>query len=267
MTQFAFCQDKKVAYSSFGSGFPLVFVHGFCENRQMWNEFIKPFSKKYRILTIDIGGFGESDLPKEDSIQYMAAQVNAVLEQENIETCILIGHSMGGYTALAFAKQFGDKLKGLCMFHTHPFGDTPEKKKNRDKAIRFVKEHGSKKFVTSMIPILFSSHYRVEFKQLVQDIIYASRDVSNETVISGLKAMRDRPNNAAVLENIQCPVQFIIGKQDSSVTWEQSLKQSSLPKIADIRIFDEVGHMGMYEATTKTQTALQSFVEFCINRI
>lgn len=263
MTNFIICNDKKVAYSIFGNGFPIVFVHGFCEDRSIWNDFILPFTKKYKVITVDIGGFGETELPKVATIEAMTAQVNAVLIAEKIDKCVLVGHSMGGYVGVAFAEAFGEKLQGLCIFHSHPFGDSPEKKINRNRGIKFIQKYGSEKYVTSMLSMLFASHYRVEFKMVVQKLIFAVRNVDANTIINGLLAMKNRKNSAVILEQINCPVQFIIGKLDVAVSWEDSLKQTALPNIADIRVFENIGHMGMFEAIEETQQAVLEFMLMC----
>ncbi len=117
MTKYVKLNNKKIAYSMSGNGFPLIFIHGFCEDRTMWNEFIAPFLIQYRVITVDIGGFGESELPKKATVEEMADQINAVLNKENIIKSILIGHSMGGYIGAAFAEKYKDCLAGLVLFH------------------------------------------------------------------------------------------------------------------------------------------------------
>lgn len=257
-------RNKKIAYSRSGSGFPLVFIHGFCEDRSMWNDFTIPFLKQYSIITIDVGGFGHSELPETASIQAMAEQVEAVLQTENIQECVLIGHSMGGYIATAFAEFYPQYLKGIVMFHTHPFADTVEKKDIRDKGKAFIEEYGVEKFVTPLIPRLFSNHYRDELRPIIHQLIETAQNYSSEAVIGGLVAMKNRPNRAAILEKTTFPVQFIIGKLDSAVTWEQSLQQTSLPNISDIQVLNDVGHMGMFEATEQTQQMILGFISFCL---
>ncbi len=74
--------------------------------------------------------------------------------------------------------------------------------------------------------------------------------------------MKNRPDRASVLENINCPVLFIIGKLDGAVSWEQSMAQTSLPSVADIQILAEVGHCGMFEAPESTQNMIADFVDF-----
>ena len=267
MTKYAIYQGKKVAYSITGNGFPLVFVHGFCEDRSMWDDFIMLFSLKYTVITVDVGGFGESELPNNLSISTMAMQINTVLEIENIERCIMIGHSMGGYIALAFAELFDGKLVGLTMFHTHPFADTETKKVNRNRGLAFLKQHGVSKFVTPLLPQLFSPIAKVDYKHIIQNLIYKARTYELETVYTALAAIKNRPDRSHVLTQINCPVQFIIGKLDGAVSFDQSLQQAYLPKVADIQIFNDIGHMGMFTSKDDMQKVLKGFVAFCLLNI
>jgi len=262
MTKYTTYNQKKVAYSTFGQGFPLVFVHGFCEDRSMWLDFITAFSN-YKIILVDVGGFGESEQPEEATISTMAAQVEAVLKAEQAEKCIFIGHSMGGYIAAAFAEKYPNYLQGLTMFHTHPFADVASKKRVRDKGIRFIQKYGVASFVTPLIPKLFGGNQSQELESTVSELIEKAKKYTPEAIIGGLLAMKNRPDHSPILTNIDCPVQFIIGKLDGAVTWEQSLKQTTLPNIAMIQILNEVGHMGMFEATEATQKMVLGFVEFC----
>src|SRR5690606_32903791 len=104
-----------------------------------WDEWLE-FLPQRPYLRIDLPGFGNSDLMENLTIEKMAEAVNAVLEHLNMERCIMVGHSMGGYVSLAFAEQHADKLAGLCMFHSHPFADSEEKKEGRMKAIEFIRK-------------------------------------------------------------------------------------------------------------------------------
>ena len=120
-------QNKKVAYHSEGTGTPIVLLHGFCFDSRMWEEFT-PLLSNFQIIRIDLSGFGHSELQKESSIKGMADCVHAVLKHLKIKKCVLIGHSMGGYVSLEFAKKHGELLLGLCLFHSHPL-QIPMKKK------------------------------------------------------------------------------------------------------------------------------------------
>ncbi len=252
--------NHKTTYDLKGSGTTLVFLHGFGENRQMWSKYTAYFGD-YQVLTIDLPNAGNSDV-MEASVARSAKVVNAVLMAEGIEKCILIGHSMGGYIALAFAKLYEAKLLGYCLFHSQPNADTPEKKQGRNRAIDFVKKHGSGPYFKGLMPMLFAKDFLKENETVVQKLIDFASEIPIEGTINQLIAMRDRPDNQAVLKNIKVPVCFIIGENDIAVPAENSLNQTFLPNTADIHILPNVGHMGMFEAQLKTIGILNRFIEF-----
>lgn len=253
--------NHQIAYDLKGKGTTLVFLHGFGETRQMWANYL-PYFKAYQTLTIDLPGAGDSDV-MDVSIARMAKIVHAVLLAEGIEKCVFIGHSMGGYVALAFAKMYEQKLLGYCLFHSQPHADTEEKKAARNKAINFVKKNGNGAYFKGLLPMLFANDFIKNNPNILDDLVKAGSKMDANAVIYQLEAMRDRPDNQAVLINAKVPVCFIIGKEDVAVPAANSLNQTYLPKISDIHILQNVGHMGMYEATQKTVTVLKQFIQFC----
>ena len=124
-------KGKTLVYGIEGQGICLLFLHGFCEDRTMWNEFKKPFLENYCVLTPDLPGFGKFEAFEKISMSEMADYLNEILKEEKIDKIVLIGHSMGGYVSLAFAEKYQEKLNGFCLFHSHPFEDSEEKNANR----------------------------------------------------------------------------------------------------------------------------------------
>ena len=226
----------------------------------MWDEYIEAFPN-YRLLRIDLPGFGNSKWQEEHSIEDMAEAVKAVLDHSKIKKCILIGHSMGGYVGVAFAKNYADRLSGLAMFHSHPFADSDDKKKGRTKAIEFIKKNGHLHFVKQLMPKLFASKFSKGFPIELNKLIFNAAHCSPEAIIAALEAMRKRPDNSKILEEIACPVLFIIGKKDAAIPLEASLAQTHLPAIADIHILPNIGHMGMFEAKQETTKILKAFFQ------
>jgi len=253
--------NHQIAYDLKGEGPTLIFLHGFGETRQMWKDYL-PFFEGYQTLTIDLPGAGDSDV-MDVSIARMAKIVNAVLLAEGIKKCVFIGHSMGGYVALAFAKMYEAKLLGFCLFHSQPHADTEEKKAGRNKAIKFVKKNGNDVYFKGLLPMLFAKDFIENNKNILDNLVNAASEMDKNAVIYQLQAMRDRPDNQSVLVHSTVPVCFIIGKKDIAVPAENSLNQTFLPKVSDIHILPNVGHMGMYEVTQKTVTILKEFIQFC----
>ena len=254
--------DHKINYYKRGKGKALVFLHGFGEDSSIWDEFTQAFSKN-KIIRIDLPGFGKSEAVENVSIEYMADAVKAVLNELKIKSCILIGHSMGGYVSLVFAKRYESTLIGLGLFHSHPFADTAEKKENRLKSIKFLEKNGHIHFVKQLIPKIFAPSFQSSNGFLIDQMIHRASSYSTEGFISATHAMINRSDQSEVLKNINCPVLFIVGKKDEFISLEYSLNQTALPNIADIHILDDVGHAGMFEAKKETRKQIRNFMELC----
>jgi len=239
----------------------LVLLHGFCEDSRMWDDFLTLFPQR-KIVRIDLPGFGQSDLQENPSIEEMANVVKAVFDHLKIEKCVLIGHSMGGYVSLEFAKKYGEYLLGLGMFHSQPYADSEEKKITRNKSIDFIRRNGHIHYVKQVIPALFAYDFSKGYQFEVNKLLYNAIQNSSENIIAALEAMQNRVDNSVVLKQIDCPVLFVIGKQDQAIPLENSLNQTALPKIADIHILPSVGHMGMFEAKRKTAKIVKDFLLF-----
>ncbi len=257
-------RDKTIAYDTEGKGLAVVLLHGFCEDSRIWEDFRNDLvEEKYKVVTIDFPGFGESSVWEDVSIDDMADAVDAVIEELKQEKVIMIGHSMGGYVSLAFAEKYPEKLLGMGLFHSHPYADSEDKKQGRQKGIGFIERQGSALFVKQLIPALFAPDFVNSNAFLIEKLTFRASKYSTEGIIQALYAMKNRPDRSATLAAIKCPVLFIIGKKDMAVPADKSLEQTHLPSVSSIHILEKVGHMGMFEATKHTQLYLRKFLAFC----
>jgi pimeloyl-ACP methyl ester carboxylesterase len=193
-------------------------------------------------------------------MELMADVVKAVLDKENIEECVMIGHSMGGYVTLAFAEKFPGMMKGLGLFHSSALPDTPEGKINRAKAIEAIeKNHAG--FVMNFIPDLFAPANRKVLENEIKLLIEKANTMTTEAIIASQKGMMERQDRRYILEKADYPVLFIAGKQDTRVPYEKVLEQIALPKDSLALMLHEIAHMGYLEARDKTIYAVKCFVE------
>ncbi len=239
----------------------VVLLHGFLEDLSMWSEFTKLYGSSYKIISIDLPGFGKSGIISDNhSMQLMAEVVNNILVGENVVSCFMVGHSMGGYVALAFADLFPKKLKGLVLFHSQASADDCHAKKNRDRTIGIVNNNHSK-YISSFIPLLFAEENLAKFNNEIKNLIKSSLQTNDEGIIAALRGMRDRFDYTELLGKLEIPVLFIIGKRDSRIPLEKINQQILLPKISETLILEHVGHMGFIEAKDITYASVSSFID------
>ena len=251
--------SKKLVYTKEGIGNCLLLLHGFCEDSAMWDAFKMPFLENYTVICPDLPGFGLSEAKDQISMEIMASCINEILEKEGIDKCFFIGHSMGGYVAMAFAEKYPEKLSGLCLFHSHPFEDREDKKENRRKTIEFMKRWGTSPFVRELIPKLFKKEFARDNPDLLSSMIAKAEKYPQSGIIAATDAMIERPDRSEILKNLNCPLLFIIGEFDEAIPADFSKAQQSLRSDAMVYTLP-VAHMGMFEAATETQQILSSFL-------
>jgi pimeloyl-ACP methyl ester carboxylesterase len=252
-------KDKKIFYADSGKGKTIVLLHGFTESSKMWDSFRDQLAKSYRVIVIDLAGHGKSEsVEPVHTMELQAEVVHEVLKQRKVKKCLMIGHSMGGYTTLAFASKYPGMLKGICLFHSHPFPDSPEARKNRNRAIRVV-EQDKFGFLTGYITSLFAEGSRRRFKKKIDVLVKHAAEIPKEGIIAALAGMKVRKNQSALLKSINVPVLFIIGLKDSKAPLDRLWKMVSLPTQSECLILRNIGHMGYIEAPEETLSMLKGF--------
>lgn len=256
-------KDIQVCYYINGSGKTIVLIHGFCEDSSMWNTFVNS-NQTNQIICIDLPGYGESTTTNEGlSIVWMSEMVEALLAHEQIDSCVMMGHSLGGYVTIHLAEKNPGLLNGIGFINSHVYADDDTKKLNRDKSIQFIQKNSSRLFIRELINNLFSDEFKKQSPEIAKQLISKAQEtVSDKAIIDTLIAMRDREDKSAILENIQLPVLFIIGKLDATIPLEISLKQSHLAAINQVIIREHVAHMSIFEDTSYTVQSMNEFVDF-----
>ncbi|MDB5272349.1 MAG: alpha/beta hydrolase [Chitinophagaceae bacterium] len=256
-----------LSYHAVGKGKVVVLLHGFCEDQTLWSDYAQQLSEDYYVIVPELPGFGQSapEFSEAVSIEYYARRVHELLEQlvHSEERVTFIGHSLGGYVALAFADFYPERIKGFGLFHSTAFADNEEKKQSRDKVAQYIQDRGVAAFTDNFVEPLFYVGNRSRLKKEIDQVKQQARLTSKEGAVAATLAMKERPDRTDVLKEAKVPVLFIVGKKDTSIPIEKSIEQCHFPAKSMIYFVDNVGHMGMIEEREECLTVLKSFIDLC----
>jgi len=245
-------------YSDQGSGEPLVFLHGFLEEKSMWKDVAATFEKTHRVICIDLLGHGKTEnLGYIHTMEDQAKMLKFLLDKLSISKCTLIGHSMGGYIALAFADLYRDAVTGLCLMNSTARADNAEKKINRDRGIAAVKQN-HKTFIRIAIPGLFSEENQSIFLDEIEQITKEALSMSQQGIIASLDGMKIRADRTHLLEQHDFPVLMIIGKKDPALDFNSLVEQAKHGHV-QATVFED-GHMSHIENKQELIEALSKWL-------
>lgn len=254
-------QALSIGYSVSGAGEAVVLVHGLGEDGKVWEGLRAGLEENYLVIVPDIPGSGRSKgLPAQQTIDALAECLQPVLHQEGIDRCTMIGHSMGGCIALAFAERYPNTVTRLGLFHATAFPDSDERKDTRKKNIDLINREGAAKFIDQSTPKLFSPESHEKYPQLVAATTACYRDFLPGSLIYYTTAMMNRPDRTTVLTSFNGPVLFIMGEHDNALPIGQSLQECHLPGISYVYVCSHSAHLGMLEEPEFCADAIAYFL-------
>jgi len=261
MTNIIEYKNKKIRYHEQGNGFPIVMLHGFLESLDIWDEFATKIAENYRVILIDLPGHGKTDVFSEiHSMEFMAEVVNQVLVYLNIDKCVMIGHSMGGYVSLAFLENYAHKLTALSLFHSSPFADNEVKKAARDLTIQDIKLGKKIQICKEHAPKTFAHDNLIKFERIIGFTKIIAINTSPEGIIAALQGMKQRKDYSKILENTEIPFLYILGLKDNFIP-SNILSFMKIPKNTNILNLQNSGHQGYIEEPEICYITIKNWLE------
>ncbi len=252
-------KNTQISYSASGKGAALVFLHGFLENKNMWNSYVNFFESKYRVITIDLFGHGSSEcFGYVHTMEDQADMVHALLSDLRIRKATLIGHSMGGYVALAFGELYPDQVKSLVLVNSSSRADSPERKQNRDRAIQVVKKN-AKTFVSMAINNLFTDEAREQFQDQIDVIREEALQTSVQGIVASLEGMKVRNDREVLLHFGPYSKLVVTGNQDIIASEKEILDETKDAEVTTHIL--NCGHMAPLEKESELIQVLHSFLK------
>ena len=254
--------DIQLAYDDVGVGHAIVLIHGYPFNRSLWTEQTEALTSRFRVVTPDLRGFGESDRSEGPvTMNRMARDVAELMDQLGIEQAVIGGLSMGGYVALAFVKQFPSRVKALVLADTRAQADSEEGKQTRHQQAEKALSEGMAGIADAMLPKLLTPDTvskRPEVVKRVRDMMLKTKP---QGAASALLGMAQRDDLSEFISTIRVPTMIVVGREDALTPLADSEKMQS--KIAPSRlvVIENAGHVSNLEQTEQFNYALIRFLD------
>ena len=225
----------------------------------MWDKYVSALSKNHRVITIDLLGHGETEcLGYVHTMEDQADMIFAVLISLRIRKIVLVGHSMGGYVALAFAELYPDNVKGLFLLNSTSRADSDERKINRDRAIKAVKQNYTN-FVRISITNLFSEDNREVLAKEIEKVKLQALKTPLQGIVASLEGMKIRKDREVLLHFAPYPIQLVLGKKDGVLFYDDTIDQIEGTKV-ELTTFP-YGHMSHIENEKELKIVLLEFLK------
>ena len=240
----------------------VVLLHGYLESMLVWDDFVPLLTRGgVRVVTLDLPGHGISEVKGEvHTMDYLARVVYDAMQVLGIERAVVVGHSMGGYVALAFAEAFPQACDGLVLFSSTPNADTEQKRENRQREIALVRA-GKKEALARVAPEAgFAADNRRRMKSYIDDLTEQVAMTEDDGIVALLNGMIERPDRNEMLR--QSPVRqlFIFGRKDGYIPVEVAGQLAASHPQAQVEWLDESGHMGFLEQPDRSAEIMLQFV-------
>lgn len=252
-------KNIEVFYEDQGQGNVVVLLHGFLENSTMWDYLISELSPSYRLITVDLLGHGKTgNLGYVHTMAEMAELVLKVLEHLNIEEFVVIGHSMGGYVALALAKRNQHRLKGICLMNSTYRSDNDGRKSIRKKAIEMVRMNYDL-IVRTSVSNLFAAESKSKFPRAIEMAIDQALQTPVQGYVAAQRGMMEREDLYDFLKHLKTEKLIIVGAKDPIIDYQRILSETLGTTINYKEL--TLGHMSHIENKSENTYIIMQFIE------
>jgi 3-oxoadipate enol-lactonase len=251
-----------LSYDDLGVGdIPIIFLHGFPFDKQMWQGQLEFLSDTHRVIACDVRGFGMSTDEETDlSIDLFGSDLIHFMDALGFQKAIVCGLSMGGYIALNAQARFPERFEALVLADTQCINDSNEVKDERLEVIKKIEAEGPNEFNEGFVKSVFHKDSLSEKKELVQelkDVVFAN---SQNIITEGLRALSGRSETCSSLSNIEIPTLIICGREDAVTPLDQSKAMHEAIEGSILQIIEKAGHVSNLEHPEAFNFFLKEFL-------
>jgi 3-oxoadipate enol-lactonase len=254
--------DAEILYEVLGSGPPVVLLHPFPANHDLWKPAAQAMLSRYRIILPDLRGHGDSGIGEGPaSMEKHAEDIARVLDNEQIGRATFVVVSIGGYVLFEFWRKYRARVEALMLCNTKAQSDTPEARGGRLQAALDVLERGTEPFFESMLPKLIGKTTHMMRPDLVDGALRMMQKMSPEDVAMVQRGMAARPDSVEVLKTINVPTLIVTGDEDILTgVADAELMRQNMPG-SQMKVIAKAGHYSPWEQPGEVGKVLRQFLD------
>lgn len=253
---------KELYIEDKGQGEAVILLHGFPLDHRMWQSQIDALSANYRVITPDLRGMGQSDVPTTNiSIDQYADDILLMMDKMDIQKAALGGFSMGGYVAFALLRKAPERFNALLFANTRPEADGPEARKNRMNMAVALYDKGAAAAKDAMLPKLLTEQTAKEQPALVESLSEVMGSMPAEGLVHASLAMAFRPDSVELLSLISVPTLVIAGEKDGIAPPDVMRKMADAIPGASFHVIPAASHLAPMEKPEAFNALLLEFLK------
>ncbi|MEP6914877.1 MAG: alpha/beta fold hydrolase [Acidobacteriota bacterium] len=255
---------RRMRYLEAGAGWPLVLIHAFPLNADMWRPQLQRVPEGWRVIAPDLRGFGPAQTLSDDAgtvtLDDFAGDVSRLLDHLEIEAATIGGLSMGGYVTFALFRLEPDRFSGMILADTKAQADTAEGRVARQQMIELARATGARGVADQMLPKLLGETTRRARPELQAEVRASIESAPVGAITAAIGAMMARPDSTPDLAKMSCPALVIVGAEDvitpvrDAESMQQAIVRSTLVTIPD------AGHLASLESPDVFSQAIADFL-------
>jgi pimeloyl-ACP methyl ester carboxylesterase len=254
--------DADIFYEVLGSGRPVVLLHPFPANQELWKPAAQALVSHYRIILPDLRGHGDSGIGEGPATMAKhAADLARILDHEGVGRALFVGVSIGGYVLFEFWRKHRARVEALVLCNTKAQADNPEARAGRLQAAADVIERGTEPFFESMIPKLMGETTLSTRPDLVEGALRMMRKMSPEDVAMVQRGMAERPDSVETLKTIDVPSLIVTGDEDTFTGVAEAALMRRNIQGSQMKVIAKAGHYSPWERSEEMGKLLRQFLD------
>jgi pimeloyl-ACP methyl ester carboxylesterase len=249
-----------LAYDDVGTGIPVVLLHGFPHNRELWAAQRDTLAAYCRVITPDLRGCGASDVRGPYTMDQYADDVAALLGRLGVHQAVVGGLSMGGYVTFALWRRHRTRVRAMLLADTRSAADTEEGRVKRRALIDLARRRGAGAVADAQVLGSLGATTRTTHPDIVRHVRDMMATAAVEGIVGALEAMSVRPDSTETLRTIDVPTLILVGEEDIITPVKEARTMHASLTGSTLCVITQAGHLSNVEQPGQFNAAVTRFV-------